>query len=166
MTMGLSELQHEIEQFLYSEVRLLSEGRYHEWTALFSDDVRYSMPTRENIARPRDGADESALQIFDDDKAFLQARAERLDSDLAHAERPPSRTRYFVSNVQVTANGDGDFDVRCNLMVFQSRMERTEVLFVGRREDCLRRNDRSWNIVRRKIVPDHAVMPRSLSIMF
>jgi len=25
------ELQHEIEQFLYGEARLLSEGRYREW---------------------------------------------------------------------------------------------------------------------------------------
>jgi ethylbenzene dioxygenase beta subunit len=37
------ELIREVEQFLYREARLLDERRFHEWLALFTDDVRYWM---------------------------------------------------------------------------------------------------------------------------
>ena len=45
--------------------------------------------------------------------------------------------RYFVSNVEIEEADDDELDVRCNLLVYQSRLERTEVLYVGRREDRL-----------------------------
>ena len=37
-------LQHSIEQFLYREVRLLSERRYEEWLDLLTDDIRLYEP--------------------------------------------------------------------------------------------------------------------------
>ena len=36
----------EVEQFLYREARLLDERRFHDWLALFTEDVRYWMPGR------------------------------------------------------------------------------------------------------------------------
>ena len=96
------ELQHSVEQFLNREVRLLSELRYEEWLDLFTDDVRYWMPARETVAGQPDAlAGNGEMAYFDDDKAFLAARIERLRSPLAHAEQPPSRLRYFVSNVEI-----------------------------------------------------------------
>lgn len=90
----------------------------------------------------------------------------RFDTGLAHAEQPPSRTRHFVSNVQIVAAGDEEVEVSSNILVFQSRLERTESFFVGKREDRLRRVDGRWQIARRKIVLDHALIPRSMSIFF
>ena len=89
------ELQHRIEQFLYREVRLLSERRYEEWLDLFSDDARYWMPARETIDGQPDALyGEGEMAFFDDDKEFLAARVERLRSSLAHAKiigsDPPS----------------------------------------------------------------------------
>ena len=159
------ELQHRIEQFLYREVRLLSERRYEEWLDLFTDDARYWMPARETIDGQPDALwDEGEMAYFDDDKEFLAARIERLRSSLAHAEQPPSRLRYFISNVEVAALDDGDLDVRCNLLVYQSRLERTEVSYVGRREDRLCEAGSSWRIRRRKIILDQTLVPRTLSI--
>jgi 3-phenylpropionate/cinnamic acid dioxygenase small subunit len=162
-----AELQNEIEQFLYSEVRLLSEGRYREWLGLLTDDIKYWMPVRETKAVGQSGVGGGEeLAIFDDDKAFLAARVERFYSDLAHAERPPSRTRYFVSNVVVRAQPGGDVDVECNLLVYQARLEKTECFFVGRREDELRKADAGWRISKRKIVLDQILLPRSISLFF
>ena len=107
-------LQHSIEQFLYREVRLLSERRYEEWLELFTDDARYWMPARGTIdVQPDALSDEGEMAYFDDDKEFLAVRIERLHSSLAHAEQPPSRLRYFISNVEVAALDGGDLDVRC-----------------------------------------------------
>jgi 3-phenylpropionate/cinnamic acid dioxygenase small subunit len=161
------ELQHSVEQFLYREVRLLSELRYEEWLDLFTDEVRYWMPARETIAGQPDAlAGDSEMAYFDDDKAFLAARIERLRSPLAHAEQPPSRLRYFVSNVEIEEAGEDEIDVRCNLLVYQSRLERTEVSYVGRREDRLRRAGSSWRVTTRKIILDQTLVPRSISVFF
>jgi 3-phenylpropionate/cinnamic acid dioxygenase small subunit len=159
------ELQHRVEQFLYREVRLLSERRYEEWLDLFSDDARYWMPARETINGQPDALyGEGEMAYFDDDKEFLAARIERLRSSLAHAEQPPSRLRYFVSNVEVEELGGGDINVRCNLLVYQSRLERTEVSYVGRREDRFSEAGQSWRIASRKIILDQTLIPRTLSI--
>ncbi len=81
-------LQHDIEQFLYREVRLLSERRYEEWLDLFTDDAVYWMPARETIEGQPDGlAGEGEMALYEDDKVFLAARIERLRSSLAHVER-------------------------------------------------------------------------------
>ena len=160
-------LQHSIEQFLYREVRLLSERRFEEWLALFTDDARYWMPARETVdGQPDAVAADGEMSFFDDDKTFLAARIERLRSSLAHAEQPPSRMRYFVSNVEVGERDDGELDVRCNLMVYQSRLERTEVSYMGRREDRLRPVNGSWCIATRKVILDQTLVPRTMSTFF
>lgn len=159
------ERQHEIEQFLYREVRLLSERRYEEWLELLTDDVRYWMPARETIDGQPDALwGDNEMALFDDDKTFLKARVERLRSSLAHAEQPPSRLRYFISNVEIDESEDEILAVRCNLLVYQSRLERTEVTYVGRREDRLCRAGDSWRIQLRKIILDQTLIPRTLSI--
>ncbi len=160
-------LQHRVEQFLYREVRLLSELRLEEWLDLFTDDARYWMPARETVdGRPDAVSADGEMAYFDDDKEFLAARIERLRSSLAHAEQPPSRMRYFISNVEVLEVNDDGLDVRCNLLVYQSRLERTEVMYVGRREDRLRRHGRQWRIARRKVILDQTLVPRTMSTFF
>jgi 3-phenylpropionate/cinnamic acid dioxygenase small subunit len=163
----LMELQHEIEQFLFAEARLLSERRYHEWLDLFTDDARYRMPVRENRDDNAGIAREDHLAIFEDDKKFLSARVARLDSSLAHAERPPSRVRYYISNVEIEpGSAAAELRVSCNLLVHQSRLEKTETFYVGGRTDLLRRVDGKLRICRREVILDHVLLPRTLSIFF
>ena len=163
-------LQHEVEQFLYREVRMLAEGRFEEWLDLFTEDSRYLMPIRETTATREDSErGEEFLPHIDDDKDFMRARVQRLRHRLAHAEQPPSRLRYFISNIEVEdtdGGADGDLDVRCNLMVYQSRLERTEKIFVGRREDRLRPENGSYRIANRVVVLDQSLLPRSITIFF
>lgn len=161
------ELQHSVEQFLYCEVRLLSERRYEEWLDLLTDDVRYWMPARATVdGQPDAVSAEEEMAYFDDNKTFLASRVERLRSSLAHAEQPPSRLRYFLSNVEIKDRHDPEIDVYCNLLVYQSRLESTEVTYVGRREDTFRRADQSWRIAKRKVILDQTLVPRTISIFF
>jgi dibenzofuran dioxygenase beta subunit len=157
---------HDIQQFLYAEADMLDDGRFDEWLALFDDGATYYMPTRdvtsERAASVRGRGD---LPFFEDDKDFLKARVQRLKGALAHAEDPPSRTRRIVSNIVVNVAEDDMSVVRCNFIVFQSRLERTENFYVGRRVDRLRRDGRSWKIASREILLDHAVIPRTISIL-
>jgi 3-phenylpropionate/cinnamic acid dioxygenase small subunit len=164
------DLQHRVEQFLYREVRMLAEGHYEEWLDLFTEDTRYLMPIRETTAtREESERGEEFLPHVDDDKDFMRARVQRLRHRLAHSEQPPSRLRYFITNIEVEETEGGkknDLDVRCNLLVYQSRLERTEKIFVGRREDLLRPEKDSFLIVSRTVVLDQSLLPRSITIFF
>src|SRR5262249_32256878 len=111
-----AETIRSVEQFLYREARLLDERRFHQWLGLFPDDIHYWMAARANrypksskaIAifdadrypeEDPDAADE--LGLFDEDIATLKARVARLDTGMAWAEDPPSRTRHLITNVEV-----------------------------------------------------------------
>jgi 3-phenylpropionate/cinnamic acid dioxygenase small subunit len=161
------ELQREVEQFLYREARLLDGGKLAEWLDLFAEDARYWMPARETrMNRAEELRGEGELAIFDDDKNFLRARIERIGGGLAHAEEPPSRTRHFVSNIEVREADGGEIEALSNILVYQSRLERTECTYVGRREDRLRRDGAGFKIARRTIVLDQTLFPRTISVFF
>lgn len=161
-------MKQEVEDFLFREAWLLDEGRFHEWVELFTDDARYWMPVTELVEEQPESAEGEAplaLPIFDDDKEFLAMRAKRLDTGLAHAEQPRSRTRHLITNVWIDDVGNGELTAHSNFLVFQVVRER-EALYVGKREDRLRRVDGEWKIAARKIVLAQRVLPRTLSILF
>lgn len=165
------ELQHEVEQFLYAEARLLDERRFREWFALLADDLRYVMPLRYNrLARERDdefsAADESAW--FDETKASMDIRIRRLETGLAWAEEPPSRVRHLIGNVSIVPR-PGGLEVRSYFHLYRSRLERQVDQLTGERTDLIRRADTplGWELVQRRIVVDQATLhTNNLSMFF
>ncbi len=173
----------EVEQFLYREARMLDERRFHEWLTLFTDDVRYWMASRSNrypksskaisILDPDryvedDVGREDELAILDETKVTLSGRVARLDTGMAWAEDPPSRTRHLISNIEVEA-GDVDSELRvyCNFIVYRSRAETEQDFYVGARQDVLRRVDGAWKIAHRKLILDQNVLlAKNVSIFF
>jgi dibenzofuran dioxygenase beta subunit len=164
------ELYHEIAAFIYREARLLDEERFEEWLELFTDDVRYWMPTREVVQGQQHehvDEDEPGLQfaIFNETKKSLAMRVRRLDTGLAHVEEPPSITQRLITNVEVMpAEQAEEVTVRSNFMVHQSRRDNMGATFVGSRKDVLRDADGEWKIARRRIQVIHVTLPRMLSI--
>ena len=177
-----AEVIREVEQFLYREARLLDERRLHEWVELFTEDVRYWMPMRSTRYPAEskaigllDQGQESAtereqeeLALLDETKATLHARIARLDTGMAWAEDPPSRTRHMISNIEVE-EGDtaSELKVYSNYLVYRTRGETEQDFYIGRREDVLRRIDGVWKIARRKIILDQNVLlAKNVSIFF
>jgi 3-phenylpropionate/cinnamic acid dioxygenase small subunit len=167
------ELQHEIEQFLYHEAQLLADREYQDWLDLFADDIHYWMPTRYNRLRREmhkefSAPDEAAL--FDDDKDSLNRRIIRLETGMAWAEDPPSRTRHLFTNIRVVpTEAAHEFEAHCNFLLYRSRLEHDVEFFVGARQDLLRRVERGvgWEIARRKIVLDQSTLnAKNLSMFF
>lgn len=158
-----SELRHKIEDFLYLEAELLDDRKLREWLDLLTDDVRYWMPIRHNpLERPEDLSDELAKPgdgyYFDDDKTSLSVRVERLYVRNAWAEMPPSRTRHLVSNVRIKNDDGSEMEVHSNFLVYRTRMETDQDIFVGTRRDILRRVNDSFKIAKRTIILDQAVL--------
>jgi len=177
------EVLREVEQFLYREARLLDDRRFHEWLELFTDDVRYWMAGRSS-RYPRSSkaiaalhADrreeteptrEDELAILDETKATLSGRIARLDTGMAWAEDPPSRTRHIIANIEVEpGDATSELKVYSNFMVYRSRAETEQDFYVGARQDILRRVDGTWKIAYRKLVLDQNVLlAKNVSIFF
>ena len=164
-------LQHEVEQFLYEEAALLDERRFHEWLELLTDDIEYWMPIRSTRSRGDEANEFTRLgeaAFFDENKHFLEERVRKLDTGFSWAEDPPSRTRHLVSNVRLLGQpGDTELPLSCNFIVYRTRLATDEDMWVGRREDTLRRMDGAWKIARRHIFLDQVVLKsKNLSIFF
>ncbi len=168
MSESLARVQFEIEQFLYREAYLLEQGHFQQWLDLLTDDIRYWMPVRETVEGAEgDQTLKSAFALYDDDKASLILRVKRLQTGLAHAETPPSVTQRLITNVRIEATGGpNQLRVDANFLVFQSRRGLHDSIFIGRREDRLRRVNRAWKIAARKIILAQSVLPRAVSIFF
>jgi 3-phenylpropionate/cinnamic acid dioxygenase small subunit len=177
------DVSREVAQFLYREARLLDERRFHEWLELLADDVRYWMGSRTNrypktskaiaILDPDryvedDQTREDELAIFDETKATLGARVARLDTGMAWAEDPPSRTRHLITNIEIEPGGAAnEVKVYSNFLVYRSRAETEQDFYVGARKDVLRRAAGTWKIARRKIILDQNVLlAKNVSIFF
>jgi len=175
-------LIREVEQFYYREARMLDERRFHDWLALFTKDVRYWMAARTNryprISRAVRILDESRhreddlpadneLAILDETLDTLTGRVKCLDTGMAWAEDPPSRTRHFVSNVEIEPASEGEFNACCNYIVYRNRAETEQDFYVGARRDLLRRVDGALKVARRRIVLDQSViLTKNVSIFF
>ena len=111
MTVNSQDLWHELMQFYANEAWLLDRRRFREWLDQLTDYVFYFMPRRMNVHRndaARELSQPGDLAIFDDDKAYLTMRVERLETGMAWAEDPPSRTRHLVSNLVVEPLDGGE----------------------------------------------------------
>jgi biphenyl 2,3-dioxygenase beta subunit len=71
---------------------------------------------------------------------------------------PPSRTRHLISNVRVKKDRGAELEVHSNFLVYRTRMETDQDLFVGTRHDVLRRAGAGFKIARRTIILDQAVL--------
>jgi biphenyl 2,3-dioxygenase beta subunit len=166
------DVWHEINDFLIHEARLLDDRSFNEWLDLFTDDVVYWMPDRYNalnMIHPADGVSKPGeLALFEETKHTLHTRVARLATGLAWAEVPPSRTRHLISNVQVEPNAtESEVQVRSNFLIYRTQLEHSQDLFVGTRDDVLRKVDGMWKIARRTILLDQTVLASAnLSVFF
>ena len=170
MMLSQRELWHELMQFYIAEAWMLDERRLREWLDLFTDDVFYFMPRRLNVHRHeshRELSEEGDLAIFEDDKTYLTMRVERLETGMAWAEDPPSRTRHIVGNLVVEPVSDDVVKAKTAFILYRSHHETDENIFAGSREDELRRTDDRWRIARRTIVLDsNVILAKNLSVFF
>ena len=164
------DLWHELMQFYIREAWLLDERKFHEWLDLFTDDTFYFMPRRRNVHR-QDLAQELTqvgdLAIFEDDKTYLRMRVERLETGMAWAEDPPSRTRHLVGNLLLQPLPHGEVQAKTAFILYRSHHETEENIFAGSREDVLRQVAGQWKIARRVIVLDaNVILAKNLSVFF
>jgi 3-phenylpropionate/cinnamic acid dioxygenase small subunit len=166
------ELWFEVQQFLIREARLIDERRFEEWLDLFTEDAVYWMPGRTNPWRSGAVADSvtkpGELALFEDTKDTLATRSARLRTGMAWGEEPPSRTRHLITNVEVEPDAaPTQLRVRSNFLVYRAQLETDKDVFVGSRDDTLRRIGGALKIAKRTLLLEDVVHDtKALSIFF
>ncbi|MED1954047.1 hypothetical protein EDM59_27950 [Brevibacillus nitrificans] len=167
MSMEMMLATYEFQQWLYREAKLLDDIDFDGWFALMHPEIMYSMPVRvnkEGIERPDYATD---MFAFHDDHHLLSLRVERLKSDYAWAEIPPSRTRRSVNNVRVEEYVPGEKAVvKSYLLLYRSRS--TDIhhdIVSGERTDEFVYVDGEWKLKKRFFVIDQTTInTRNLAI--
>lgn len=148
----------DFEALLYQEAHLLDSGLFLDWLDLLAPNLRYWSPARAEVTREQERNDEAMrLSLFDETKASLTFRIQRLNTGLAWSENPPTRTRRFISNVTVERQADNVVHIQSNFMLFRSRGFASESILVGCREDRWF-NAEHWLLQERKIVVDQCTV--------
>jgi len=146
-------------QFLVEEAALLDAADFAGWLDLLCEDIRYVMPVRVTAARGAGPAPQPGMAHFDEDLYALRKRVQRLATDHAWTEDPPSRTRHFVTNVRTFRRDADSLRVESALLMFRSRGDTREAdLLSAGRADLLRETGGGLKLSRREITVDEAVL--------
>ena len=170
-TVGLTPRQAlwlELTAFYIREAWLLDERKLEEWLQLFTDDVLYFMPRRKNVPRRelhRELTPQGDLAILEEDRRQLEMRVARLETGMAWAEDPPSRTRHLIGNLEAAPLENGEVEAKTAFLVYRSHLETDHQLLSGCREDVLRKVEGAWKVSRRTIVLDaNVLLDKNLSV--
>jgi phthalate 3,4-dioxygenase beta subunit len=146
-------------QFLVEEAALLDAADYASWLNLLCEDIRYVMPVRVTTARGAGFDSLADMGHFDENLYALRKRVQRLATDHAWTEDPPSRTRHFVTNVRTFRHRTSELRVESSLLLFRSRGDTREPDLVSAgRTDLLRETGDGLRLARREILVDESVL--------
>src|SRR5699024_272513 len=150
----------------YYEAELLDDLRFDDWLELLHEDLKYIMPLRINehgYEKPNFTDD---TLLFNDDAATIKLRVDRLKTDLAWAEIPPSRTRRNVMNVRIQSVSKDEVVLKSNLILYRSRT--TDIgadIISGERTDTLAKVNGEWKLKDRYFIADQSTIgTRNLAV--
>ena len=98
------------------------------------------------------------MSFYDDDKPALAMRVAKMESGSSWSEDPPSRTRHIVDNVRITGVNGAETTVELAFILYRSRLDTEESMWVGRRVDTLRRVGGDLKLCGREIYLDQTLI--------
>jgi 3-phenylpropionate/cinnamic acid dioxygenase small subunit len=139
-------LRERVQQLLFTEARLLDERRFGEWLDLYVEDAIYWIPAAADEIDPR-----REVSIVYDRTAQLRERVWRLESGLAYAQEPHSRTAHVIGNVEVSRVSDDEIEAHTSFSTVEYRRER-QYVHAGRALYRLRDDGDGLKIALKKLV--------------
>jgi benzoate/toluate 1,2-dioxygenase subunit beta len=113
---------HRCEQFLLHEARLLDDGKFDDWLALFTPDAWYWVPSEPDQADPVE-----TVSLIYDDRRLLETRVRRLASPRMYSQEPRSRTSRIIANVTIEETDKNCSTARSKFMMIEYRREQQRI---------------------------------------
>jgi 3-phenylpropionate/cinnamic acid dioxygenase small subunit len=151
---------NELMHFLIEEAHLLDENLFDEWLKLLAEDIECTMPVRQSLHRKAGAGFSRSMVWMRENIGSLGFKVQRLHSDSAFNEDPPSRTRRLITNVRAHETATpGEYFVQSSLLLRRNRGDAHESeTLSARRDDVLRREGDGFKLARRTILMDQAVL--------
>jgi 3-phenylpropionate/cinnamic acid dioxygenase small subunit len=141
----MSDVQREVEQFLYRQAALLDDKNWQGFIDLFAENGVYWMP-----AEPQQTTWEGVPSIFAEDRNLMRVRMLRLAHPHAWSQAPLWGTSHLVGNV-VIEKADGDRVVaRSRFHMMEFRRDQTRH-FAGSYRHDLRRTGKGLAIEKQRV---------------
>ena len=120
--------------FVYAEARMLDEGRFDEWLALWAPDGIYWMPLDWN---QQDAIHETSL--LHEDQFMLRLRVERLNGARTFSQKPKSRCLHVLNrpDVDLIDNDAGRYTVVTRMTYVETRLDEQFLLAVTATHDLV-----------------------------
>jgi 3-phenylpropionate/cinnamic acid dioxygenase small subunit len=113
------------EAFLIHEARLLDDGKFNDWLALFTEDAHYWVPSELNQGSPLD-----TVSLMYDDRRLLETRVRRLASPRIYSQEPRSRTSRTLNNMTIERRSGNEIETRSKFIMVEFRRNQQR-LFAG-----------------------------------
>jgi 3-phenylpropionate/cinnamic acid dioxygenase small subunit len=161
------ERHYQCVQFYNRESELLDNREFEDWIELLTDDIQYEMPIRQT-RELGSGTEEFSENgyYFIENRARLEKRVEKFQTDFAWAEDPPSMTRRFVTNIRIKDSSESEIDVWNNLLIYRAMGgdRRPEHIISAERRDTLVKDGGELLLDERHILLDHPHLRDRMSL--
>ena len=158
-----------VVRFMNREARLLDDHQWSEWGELLAADIDYRVPIRLTVNRAAASAFSSEGFHMIEDLASLKTRIAKLNTRSSLSEDPPTRSRRFVTNIQVDlADAAKEAHVISNLLLYRERGDSPPDIVSAERHDVLRANTGGaggFLLARRLVLLDQTSL-RTLNLIF
>jgi 3-phenylpropionate/cinnamic acid dioxygenase small subunit len=114
----------QLQDFIYDEARLLDEGDFEAWLALFSEDGRYWVPLKGRAQTE----DERHNAMADETPLLLRLRVARLRGDRAHSQQVRSQCQHVLQLPRLLSSEAGVHSLYTPFTYAESRGEDMVVL--------------------------------------
>ena len=112
----MTPTREDLIDFVYAEARMLDEGRFADWLALWLPDGHYWMPLDYKQTDP-----ETVTSLLYEDNFMLRLRVERLEGERTFSQKPKSRCHHVLNRPFVD-----EFDPQANRYVTTTSMHYVE----------------------------------------
>lgn len=120
--------------FVYDEARMLDEGRFDDWLALFTPEAHYWMPLDWQQTDPK-----LVTSLLYEDMFMLKLRVERLTGARTFSQKPKSRCHHVLSRpfVDLIDHETGKFHIVTPMHYVETRLDEQFLLAVTARHDLV-----------------------------
>ncbi|MCR9134781.1 MAG: aromatic-ring-hydroxylating dioxygenase subunit beta [Alphaproteobacteria bacterium] len=114
----MSVSREQLIDFIYDEARMLDEGRYDEWLALWLDDGHYWMPLDYKQTDPH-----LVTSLLYEDMFMLRLRVERLNGARTFSQKPKSRCHHVIQRPFVDEMDGDRFVTNTSMHYVETRLD-------------------------------------------
>lgn len=143
----MNPVEQKVVQLVLREARLIDDGAWAEWLALFAPDGSYWIPRSRTDTDP-------ALQpaLLYEDAVLLKVRVERLQAGLAHSLQPEVRCLHVLQAPELEALDDegGTARVHARYVYLETQSDQQVVLGCTATYHLVRLND-TWRIAQKVV---------------